>query len=215
MRNKKSGKAIFGEYRSLKSSRVSELIERIVQGQADILEVRANREEFQWMDEGCDEDEIEEEKKAIPENLNQEFLVACFEGHVRLSDAVLDAYLAEKNAESPNYPLLRRYFRRGNPVLKSLLCRSLDRSPTDSSLLQDLAFFHEHLSMLSELIERYITACTLEEAISSFTELAMDFHYNTIDDGYEALLDLRERFHNNAPKRLAIEVLIQEHRFAN
>jgi hypothetical protein len=212
MRHKKSGKTIFGEYRSLKSSRVSELIAKIMEGQTDIPLDGASQA-LRWVDEGLDEDERQEEKDAIPENLNQEFLVAFFEGHVNMSDAVLDAYLTEKNAESPNYPLFRRYFRQGNRALKSLLCRALDRSPTDSSLLHDLAFFHEHQGMLSELIGRYTAACTLEQSISSFTELAMDFYYNTVDDGFEALLELKERFQHNTPKRLALDMLIKEHRF--
>jgi len=213
MSSKKSTKAIFGEYRSLRNTRVSELIKKVLEEQTDIPMDRAGQGDFRWIDDGFDEDEIQEERNAAPENLNQEFLMAFFDGHVKISDAVLEAYLTEKSAPSPNFPLFRRYFRQANPALRGLLRRGLDRFPTDKSLLHDLAFFHEHQGMLSEVIDRYTLACTLEEAIERFTDLAMDFYYNTIEDGFEALFELREKFHDNGPKRLAIDTLIREHRF--
>jgi len=97
---------------------------------------------FQWVDDECDEEEVEE-NLAKPENLDQELLVAYFEGAAKLSEQVLDTYLAEKESATPNYPLIRKYFKRGNEHLRRLLIFGLERRPTDIGLLNDLGFFHE------------------------------------------------------------------------
>jgi hypothetical protein len=213
MKSKKTGKPIFSGYRSLKSDRVSELIMEVLGCEADDAFDTAMSAEFPGIGNAAEEEEeLEEERAAVPEDLNQEFLVAYFEGHVPLGDAVVEAYRLEKSAESPNYPLIRRYYRQGNPTLKGLLLKALDQSPTDRSLLHDLAFFHEHHGMLlSELIDRYMFACKHEDTLESFVDLAIDFYYNTIGDGFEALYELKERLQDDAQKQAVIEQLMDAH----
>jgi hypothetical protein len=46
--------------------------------------------------------------------------------------------------------------------------------------------------------------------LETFSELAQDFYYATISDGYEALYALRDLFEPNTDKRKAIDFLIQE-----
>lgn len=190
---------------------ISHRIREAFNGPCETARLELENSGFQWLDDESDEDEIKEEDAAIPENINQEFIVGYFEGHIQLSDAVMEAYNAEKIADSPNSPLLRRYFRQGNPALKALLFLGLDHYPTDTSLLNDLAFFHEHHGMLSDLISRYITACELENDLESFAELAMDFHYNTVDDGFEAFHELMKIVADMPQKRSVVDLLLFEH----
>jgi len=75
---------------------------------------------FTWFDDEVDE-EGEEERAATIRSDNEKFLVAYFEGETELSDQVLNTYLAEKNSDSPNNPLLRVYLKKGNDKLKHLL----------------------------------------------------------------------------------------------
>ena len=80
---------------------------------------------FEWFDDGYGEEEELEEKLAKPENQNQELLVAYFEGDVELSDQLLDSYLTEKDSATTNYPLFRKYFKKGNEKLKRLIISGL------------------------------------------------------------------------------------------
>ena len=43
-----------------------------------------------------------------------------------------------------------------------------------------------------------------------FSELALDFYYATIPDGYEALYALRDLFEPGTDKRQIIDILIDE-----
>lgn len=211
MKKKKAGKNIFNQYRSLRDEVVSGRIREVFGGTSAGSCRELEKSDFQWVDDAADEDEVKEEGTAVPENINQEFIVGYFEGHIELSDAVIAAYTAEKTADSPNFPLLRRYFRQGNPALKALLLLGLDQYPTDQSLLHDLAFFHEHHGMLSELISRYVTACMLENDPEVFAELVLDFHYNTIEDGFEALHEVKKIVEDMPHKRSALDLLLLEH----
>lgn len=208
---KKSGKNIFHEYRGLRDENLTDLIRETFEKYPEAPLAELEELGFLWVDEDHDPTGINAADAAVPENTNQEFLAAYFEGHVEWSETVATVYNTEKNATSPNYPFLRKYFRQGIPALKTLLLRGLDKNPTDSSLLHDLAFFHEHHGMLSELIHRYRMACRLENDLMAFTELAMDFYYNTIEDGFEALYELEQVFQDNPGKRAAIAKLIREH----
>jgi len=91
---------------------------------------------FRWVDDEMDEEEIEERAATIRSD-NERYLVGCLEGDTALSDQVLDIYLAEKNSDSLNYPLFRRYFKKGNDRLKELLMYGLKKHPTDIGLLSD------------------------------------------------------------------------------
>jgi hypothetical protein len=211
MKKRKTGKSIFDQYRSLRDEMVSDRIREAFKGTAAVACRELGKFGFQWVDDETDEDNVKEEGGAVPENINQEFLVGYFEGHVKWSGAVLEAYLSEKASDSPNFPLLRRYFRKGNPALKALLLRGLDQCPTDASLLHELAFFHEYHWMLSELISRYITACMLENDAELFAELAIAFYYNTVEDGFEALNELKKIVGDIPQKRSTIDQLLLEH----
>lgn len=146
---------------------------------------------FTWFDDETD-DEAEEEKAATIRNDNEKFLVAYFDGETKLSDQVLDAFLAEKNSDSLNYPLFRRYFKKGNDKLKHLLLYGLEKHPTDIGLLSDLAYYHEFRNTLEELIEAYLRACAKENDMDSFSELVMSFYLDTEPDGFDALCELEQ-----------------------
>jgi len=146
---------------------------------------------FTWFDDETD-DEAEEERAATIRNENEKFLVAYFEGEIKLSDQVLDTYLAEKNSDCLNYPLFRRYFKRGNDNLKQLLLYGLEKHPTGIGLLSDLAYYHEFRNVLEELIEAYLWACAKENDMDSFSELVMSFYLDTEPDGFDALYELEQ-----------------------
>ena len=88
-----------------------------------------------------------EEKKAKPENENQRNLVAYFEGKRDPSETILTTFLAEREAERPNLPLIRKYFKQANQKLKALILYGLDNYPARLDLLSDLSFFHEFQKM--------------------------------------------------------------------
>ncbi|MCK4390469.1 MAG: hypothetical protein KAV83_09570 [Desulfobacterales bacterium] len=163
---------------------------------------------FQWVDDESGEEEVEE-NIAKPENLNQELLVAYFEGAAKLSDQVLDTYLAEKESATPNYPLIRKYFKRGNEHLRRLLIFGLERRPTDIGLLNDLGFFHEFRSILTDLIHYYLKACKEEHDMSSFEELVLAFYYDTVPDGFDALYELEQQIAPGSDKAKIVQTIRQ------
>jgi hypothetical protein len=146
---------------------------------------------FRWVDDEIDEEAVEEQAATIATD-NEKSLVAYFEGETELSDQVLDTYLDEKNSDSLNYPLFRRYFKKGNNRLKELLLYGLDKHPTDIGLLSDLAYFHEFQNVLGELIEAYMTACGRENDPERFSQLVMSFHMDTEPDGFDAFHELEQ-----------------------
>ena len=84
----------------------------------------------------------------------------------------------------------------------------LDHYPARIDLLSDLAYFHEFENILSTLIDYFTRACINEMNLECFSDLAQDFYYATISDGYEALYALRDLFEPNTDKRKAIDFLI-------
>jgi hypothetical protein len=164
---------------------------------------------FQWFDDETDEEE-DEERAATIANDNQKQVVAYLEGETALSEDILDAYLAEKNSESPNYPLFRRYFKRANANLKELLMFGLERHPTDMGLLGDLAYFHEFGSLLGELIQAYIRACEMESEPDRFMELVTCFYLHTEPDGYDALHELEQVYRPGSAKWTIIQRVRKE-----
>lgn len=108
----------------------------------------------------------------------------------------------------------RKYFKKANPNLKSLILHGLDHYPGSVDLLSDLGYFHEFENILSVLITYYTQACAGQENLETFTELAQDFYYATIPDGYEALYALRDLFEPATDKRKAIDFLISEEKGA-
>ena len=163
---------------------------------------------FAYFDDGDGDEEELEEKLAKPENSNQKLLVNYFEGDMELSDQMLDAFLTEKDSDSPNYPLFRKYFKSGNENLKMLIISGLKRSPADISLLSDLAFFHEFKNILSALIEYYLIACDHEQNLKNFEQLAFQFNYDTDPDGFDALYELSEKYGPDSDKgKIVREIL--------
>jgi hypothetical protein len=146
---------------------------------------------FRWVDDEVDEEAVEEQAATIRTD-NEKYLVAYFEGEVELSDRVLDTYLAEKNSDSLNYPLFRRYFKKGNNRLKELLIYGLGKRPTDIGLLSDLAYYHEFRNVLAELIEAYMRACGREHDLERFSQLVMSFYLDTEPDGFDAFHELEQ-----------------------
>ena len=65
---------------------------------------------FTWFDDEYPSEE-EEENAAVPHNETQKTLVAYFGGHADLSDYILDTFQSERHSDTPNYPLIRKYFR--------------------------------------------------------------------------------------------------------
>jgi hypothetical protein len=164
---------------------------------------------FSWFDDDEDMEEAEE-NAAKSENLNQELVVAYFDGHVELSDQVLDSYLAEKDSPEPNYPLIRKYYKKGNANLKKLLLLGLEKMPTDVGLLSDLGFFHEYSTILDELIHLYLKACEEEQDMDKFRELVSDFYCNTVDDGFDALYELAQKFSPDSNKGMIVQKIVDE-----
>jgi hypothetical protein len=146
---------------------------------------------FRWVDDEVDEEEVEERAATIRSD-NERYLVGYLEGETDLSDQVLDIYLAEKDSDSLNYPLFRRYFKRGNDRLKELLMYGLGKHPTDIGLLSDLAYFHEFRNILGELIEAYLTACGIENDQERFSQLVTSFYLETEPDGFDAFHELEQ-----------------------
>jgi hypothetical protein len=164
---------------------------------------------FEYFDDGYGDEEELEEKLAKPENPNQELLVDYFEGDIELTDQLLDAFRSEKDSDSPNYALFRKYFKRGNENLKRLLISGLKRSSADIGLLSDLAFFHEFKNILSELIGYYLIACDHEQNLQNFEQLALQFYYDTDPDGFDALYELSEKYGSDSDKGKIVREIVR------
>jgi len=164
---------------------------------------------FGYVDDGYGDEEELEEKLAKPENPDQELLADYFKGDIELSGQMLDAFLTEKDSDSPNYPLFRKYFKSGNENLKRLVKSGLKRSPADIGLLSDLAFFHEFKNILSELIGYYLIACDDEQNLKNFEQLALQFYYDTDPGGFDALYELNERYGPDSDKGKIIREILR------
>lgn len=155
-------------------------------------------------------DEEEEERNAKPENQRQMDLVDFFENRKRLSEKIFVSFSDEKAADDTNYPLIRRYFRKANQNLKALLLYGIDKYPGRIDLLSDLAFFNEFENILSILIKYFTEACIYQGNLDTFSQLAMEFYYSTVPDGYDAYSALRDLFEPGTDKRKIIDHFISE-----
>jgi len=196
------------EYQRIKNEIIFDKVNEIFREQPDNYHQKLEDIGITYYDD--DDTEEAEEDKAIPQTENQEYLLRYFEGHHPLSTEVLQVYLKERVSEKPNYPLIRRYFRKANAELKALLLYGLDHIPTSIDLLDDLTYFHEFSGILDELVNRYITACQIEHNLMKFSELAMDFYYATAPDGFNALSELKKLFASDMEKGGNIEFIISE-----
>ena len=196
-------------YQKLKNEMIIEKVNEVFRTQPDNYISALEEIGFKYYDDEDDFEEIEE-AEAKPENQNQRNLIAYFKGEKELSENILQTFFEERNAENPNLPLIRKYFKKANQNLKSLILFGLDHYPDSVDLLSDLGYFHEFQNILGILITHYTQACVDQENIETFTELAQDFYYTTKPDGYEALYALRDLFEPGSDKRKAIDFLIAE-----
>lgn len=164
---------------------------------------------FTWYDDDYPSEEAEEDS-AVPENRNQEVILEFFQSGGTPSDYILEIFLAEKSSDTPNFPLFRRYFRKANRNLKSLILWGLEKYPARIDLLQDLGFFHEFSNILNTVIKYYTHACENQANIDTFTDLAQEFYYTTLPDGYDAYLALKDLFPEGTEKRAIVDFLIAE-----
>jgi len=205
---KKDKDDILKDYQRLKNEIIRDKVNEIFRTQPDNYISGLEKIGFKYYDD--DDFEEIEEKNAKPENQDQRDLVEYFEGDQELSETILATFFEVKDAKEPNLPLIRKYFKKANQNLKSLLLYGLDHYPARIDLLSDLAYFHEFENILSTLINYFTRTCMNEMNLETFAELAQDFYYATISDGYEALYALRDLFGPNTNKRKIIDFLIQE-----
>jgi hypothetical protein len=204
---KKEKKDIIDEIINIENELIIDKVNEIFKKNPENYKMELATLGFEWFDDEYP-DELEEENKAVPENNDQALLVAYFDGEIELSEEIIEAFLKEKLSDTPNDALLRRYFRQGNKNLKALIYRGLEMDPTDDGFLNDLSLIHEFHPMLGELIERYTEACILQEDLDAFAELAQDFYYNTLLDGYEAYYALKEIYNEDTQKGRIIDSLL-------
>ncbi|MEN6331090.1 MAG: hypothetical protein ABFD57_03770 [Smithella sp.] len=191
----------------LKNEMIVDKVSDIIRNHPDDFVSKLEEFGFEYYEEE-DFDAIEE-NAAKPENRNQQDLIDYFENGTEVSEKIFNIYSAEKCADHPNYPLLRRYFKEANQNLKALLLYGLDHYPGRIDLLSDLAFFHEFENILNILITYYTAACLMQENIETFTALVEDFYYATCPDGYDALYALRDLLPMGTKKRSIIDFLIE------
>lgn len=204
---KKNKNSILDEYKKLQDELIRDKVNRAFQDDPKDWVTKLEDLGFTYFD---DEDDIEEseERSAIPENRRQRNLVEYFEGRKNLSPKIFELFSEEKASEKPNYPLIRKYFRKANPNLKALLLYGLDNHHGRIDLLDDLAFFHEFENVLGLLIKYYTRACVEQSNLETFAELAQDFYYTTAPDGFEAYYALQNLFAQGTEKRAIIHALI-------
>jgi glycerol-3-phosphate cytidylyltransferase-like family protein len=206
--SKKKKDPVIEEYEKLKNEIIIEKVDEVFRTQPDNYISALEEIGFKYYED--DDDEDLEEANAKPENQNQKDLVAYFQGEKELSGRILQIFLEERDAENPNLPLIRKYFKKANQNLKSLILYGLDHYPGKIDLLSDLDYLHEFKNILNILITYYTQACVDQENLETFSELAQDFYYATIPDGYEALYALRDLFEPGTDKRKVIDFLIAE-----
>jgi len=208
--SKKEKDSILDEFEKLKNEIIRDKVSNIFRKHPKDYIAKLDELGFKYFEDEDDDSEEIEERNAKPENQRQRDLVAYFESKIILSDKIFESFTEEKDSDSPNFSLIRKYFRKANQNLKALLIFGLYRYPGRIDLLSDLTFFHEFENMLSTLITYYTRACVDQQNLETFSELAKDFYYSTIPDGYEALYGLRELFEPDTDKRKIIEFLISE-----
>ena len=205
---KKKEDSFLNDYQKIKNEMVFEQIDNILKSQPGNFREALEEIGFEYYEE--EDFEEKEENNAIPQNSNQEYLVLYFDGKKELSEKTLQIFDAERNAQRSNYPLIRKYFKKANKNLKALLLYGLDQQPTNVQLLCDLAYYHEFENFLKELISRFTIACNKENNLLNFSEIAQEFYYATIPDGYDALYSLKELFPPHTEKGENIRLLIAE-----
>jgi hypothetical protein len=145
---------------------------------------------FAYFEDEEQDTDIIEEQVAEPQNDRQCHLMAFFNGDEAPSVSILDTYLAEKQSDKTNYPLIRRYFRVSNGQLKKLILFGLECNPSSRELLDDIIFYNEFNLNMRELIALYHRACKEVTDLSLFEKLVLDFYHGTVSHGYDAIYAL-------------------------
>ena len=206
---KKDKDLVIDEYEKLKNEVIRDRVNEIFRNHPKDYIAKMEELGFEYCEDDEDYEETEEQN-AKPENKRQKDLVSYFENQRNLSEKIFESFSEEKASETPNYPLIRKYFKATNQNLKALLLYGIEHYPGRIDLLSDLAFFHEFENVLSILIAHYTRACLDQENLETFRELAKDFYYSTQPDGYEAYYALREVLAPETEKRSIIDALIAE-----
>jgi len=207
--SKKLKDSVLDDYEEFKNEMLREQVNQIFRDYPEDYVSKLEELGFQYFEDDIDHEEIEE-RDAKPENRRQRDLVAFFENRKELSEQIFECFSKEKASKNPNYPLIRKYFKKANKNLKALILYGLDNYPGRIDILSDLAFFHEFENVLSMLITYYTQACMEQQNLNTFSELAQDFYYATSPDGYDAYIALKELFEPESDKRKIIDFLIRE-----
>ncbi len=166
--------------------------------------------EFFEDDLAASQEELAEEKAATPETPRQKRLVAYFESTQEPTEDLLNDFLVEKNAKDINYPLFRRYFRKGDAQLKQLLLFGLKQESTSRPLLADFSFFSVFAMDLRTFISVYTQAALDSESLDEFEDIARDFDHMAIEYDYDAYLALLETTNLSQVKKDIIHRLQHE-----
>jgi hypothetical protein len=206
---KKDKDSVLDNYEELKREIIREKVNKTFRNHPKNYVAKLEELGFTYYEDDDDSEEIEE-KNAKPENRRQKILIDYFENTKKLTKEIFECYSEEKAAENPNFALIRKYYKKANQNLKSLLLYGLDKYPGRIDLLDDLVFYHEFENILSILITYYTRACIKQSNLGTFSELVQDFYYATYPDGYDAYYALRELFEPNTDKSKIIDSLISE-----
>lgn len=155
---------------------------------------------FEYIEEEDDCIEKQEEDNAKPLNNRQKTLVKYFEGQFCLSSDIIEQFILEIEGEDTNYPLLRKYFKKGDKSILALIKQALVTYPLRESLINAFVFLSEHNNVFSALISAYTNACKREESISSLENLVRGFYMNASKHDYDVFLSLRKICKNNQQK---------------
>ena len=196
-----------------KKTKVREKDKRLMEHVAKIFrqhpkDYRDRLEELGFEFEDEDDLDVIEEELALPENSRQERLVAFFEGTEAVTEEVFTLFSEEKASGETNYPLMRKYFRQGNPRLKELIIYGLERYPARIDLLDDLLFFHEFCEVYPLVVKYYTRACLSQENMETFSNLVLDFFEATRPQDHREYYALRDLLDPASVKRKIMDFFV-------
>lgn len=165
---------------------------------------------YEWVDDGTDEVERQEEEGACPQSDGEKRLVDYFESEMEPDDPILQLLFDEYQRDDTNFPLFRKYFKKGNLRLKNLILYGLRKKPNDHSLLMALSYFNEFHPDVQELCDCFIKACVAENELKAFEEIARSFWTHTESFHYEALPELCGLFAEESAKGKIVRQLVVE-----
>ena len=148
--SKKEKDSILDEFEKLKNEIIRDKVSDIFRKHPKDYIAKLEELGFKYFEDEDDDSEEIEERNAKPENQRQRDLVAYFESKIILSDKIFESFTEEKDSDSPNFPLIRKYFRKTNKrkIIEFLISKEeeIDRKLKD--LLFVNAFFHNIIKLL-------------------------------------------------------------------